>query len=230
MCGQVGWAVPCPHVHVLLLLVFGTAVSTQDICSSTAGGTLQAPLLYLNTSRAQEGEIVLAQCILQTLVPAVRIVFCKDGMEFYSMKAHQHTVIYSKLLNISARSRGTYACGYQQRKEEKSLEMSTLSAPLDLQVTGHVSNSSAGTVTADTNTPLNLTVIHVVSVTVTLLLSAATFWTIRKGACRERCRRQQHVPSQQVQATDYGEVQYSTIAHFRRDKPPVKQMTRSRDA
>ena len=23
MCGQVGWAVPCPHVHVLLLLVFG---------------------------------------------------------------------------------------------------------------------------------------------------------------------------------------------------------------
>ena len=36
-------------------------------------------------------------------------------------------------------------------------------------------------VSPDTNTPLNLTVIHVVSVTVTLLLSAATFWTIRKG-------------------------------------------------
>ncbi|XP_040510268.1 uncharacterized protein LOC121107855 isoform X3 [Gallus gallus] len=175
MLGEAQWTMACPRVPALLLLV--------------VVGTLQAPLLYLNTSRAQEGEIVLAQCILQTLVPAVRIVFCKDGMEFYSMKAHQHTVIYSKLLNISARSRGTYACGYQQRKEEKSLEMSTLSAPLDLQVTGHVSNSSAGTVTADTNTPLNLTVIHVVSVTVTLLLSAATFWTIRKGACRERCRR-----------------------------------------
>ena len=52
------------------------------------------------------------------------------------MKAHQDTVIYSMLLNISARSRGTYTCAYQQRKEEKSLEKSTLSAPLDLQVTG----------------------------------------------------------------------------------------------
>ncbi|XP_040549281.1 uncharacterized protein LOC112531053 isoform X15 [Gallus gallus] len=203
MLGEPQWTMACPRVPALLLLA--------------VVGTLQAPLLVLNTSRAQEGEIVLAQCILQKLVPAARIVFCKDGMEVYSMKAHQDTVIYSMLLNISARSSGTYTCAYQQRNEEKSLEKSTLSAPLDLQVT-------------DTNTPLNLTVIHVLSVTVTLLLSAATFWTIRKGACRERCRRQQHVPSQQVQATDYGEVQYSTIAHFQRDKPPVKQMTRSRDA
>ncbi|XP_040510391.1 uncharacterized protein LOC101750771 isoform X7 [Gallus gallus] len=230
MCGQVGWAMPCPHVHVLLLLVFGTAVSTQDICSSTADGTLQAPVLVLNASRAQEGEIVLAQCVLQKMVPSARIVFCKDGMEVYNMKAHQDTVIYSVLLNISARSSGTYTCGYQQRNKSNWLRSSHLSTPLDLQVTGHVSNSTAGTITADTNTPLNLTVIHVVSLTVNLLLSAATFWTIRKGACRERCRRQQHVPSQQVQATDYGEVQYSTIAHFRRDKPPVKQMTRSTDA
>ena len=92
--------------------------------------------MVLNTCRAHEGEIVLAQCVLQKMVPAARIVFCKDGMEVYSMKAHQHTVIYSKLLNISARSRGTYTCAYQQRKEEKSLEKSTLSAPLDLHVTG----------------------------------------------------------------------------------------------
>ena len=99
-------------------------------------GTLQAPVLVLNASRAQEGEVVLAQCVLQKMVPAVRIVFCKDGMEFYSMKAHQHTVINSMLLNISARSSGTYTCVYQQRNEEKSLEKSTLSAPLDLQVTG----------------------------------------------------------------------------------------------
>ena len=92
--------------------------------------------MLLNTSRAQEGEIVLAQCILQKLVPAARIVFCKDGMELYSMKAHQHTVIYSMLLNISARSSGTYTCAYQQRNESNWLRSSPLSTPLDLHVTG----------------------------------------------------------------------------------------------
>ena len=92
--------------------------------------------MLLNTSRAQEGEVVLAQCVLQKIIPAARIVFCKDGVELYSMKAHQHTVINFMLLNISARSSGTYTCAYQQRNEEKSLEKSTLSAPLDLQVTG----------------------------------------------------------------------------------------------
>ena len=94
------------------------------------------PLLYLNTSRAQEGEIVVAQCVLQKLVPAARIVFCKDGMEVHNMKAHQDTVIYSMLLNISARSSGTYACGYQQRNESNWLRRSPLSTPLDLHVTG----------------------------------------------------------------------------------------------
>jgi len=92
--------------------------------------------MVLSTSRAQEGEIVLAQCVLQKLVPAARIVFCKDGMEFYSMKAHQHTVIYSMLLNISARSSGTYTCAYQQWNESNWLRRSPLSTPLDLHVAG----------------------------------------------------------------------------------------------
>ncbi|XP_046790042.1 uncharacterized protein LOC121112275 isoform X2 [Gallus gallus] len=167
----------------------GTGVNTWDICSSRTDGTLQAPVLVLSTSRAQEGEVVLAHCFLRKIIPATRIVFCKDGMELYNMKAQEDVVIYSMPLNISARSSGTYTCAYQQRNESNWLRRSPLSTPLDLHVTGHVSNSTAGTITADTNTPLNLTVIHVVSVTVTLLLSAATFWTIRKGACRERCRR-----------------------------------------
>ena len=92
--------------------------------------------MVLNTCRAHEGEIVLAQCVLQKMVPAARIVFCKDGVELYSMKAHQHTVIYSMLLNISARSSGTYTCFYQQRSTKNWLRSSPLSPPLDLQVTG----------------------------------------------------------------------------------------------
>ena len=92
--------------------------------------------MVLNTCRAHEGEIVLAQCVLQKMVPAARIVFCKDGMEVYSMKAQQHTVINSMLLNISARSSGTYTCAYQQRNESNWLRSSPLSTPLDLHVTG----------------------------------------------------------------------------------------------
>ncbi|XP_040549309.1 uncharacterized protein LOC121107904 isoform X3 [Gallus gallus] len=162
MLGEAQWTMACPRVPALLLLVVvGTGVNTWDICSSRTDGTLQAPLLVLKTSRAQEGEVVLAQCVLQKMVPAARIVLCKDGMEVYSMEAHQHTVINSMLLNISARSSGTYVC--------------------------HVSRSTEGTAHADPYTPLGPIVIAVASVAVTLLLSAASCWIIKKGACGKRC-------------------------------------------
>ncbi|XP_010725456.1 uncharacterized protein LOC104916165 isoform X2 [Meleagris gallopavo] len=184
---QAGWATQCPRVAaLLLLLVFGSGVSTQDICSSRAEGTLQAPVLFLNASRAQEGDVVLAQCVLQNQFPATRIVFCKDGLEVYSMKAQEGRVINSMLLSITEGSSGTYRCLYLQRNEKNWLRSSALSPPRDLHVTGHVSSSTKGT--------------------------APT------GACRERCRRQQHVSSQQMEATDYGEIQYAAIVHFQRDR------------
>eukprot|EP00076_Gallus_gallus_P031156 XP_015155965.1 uncharacterized protein LOC107055458 isoform X4 [Gallus gallus] len=155
----------------------GTGVNTWDICSSRTDGTLQAPVLVLSTSRAQEGEVVLAHCFLRKIIPATRIVFCKDGMELYNMKAQEDVVIYSMLLNISARSSGTYACGYQQRNESNWLRSSPLSTPLDLHVA---------------------------------------------GTCREGCQRQQHIPSQQMEATNYGEIQYATVVHFQRDKKNSK--------
>eukprot|EP00076_Gallus_gallus_P031155 XP_015155964.1 uncharacterized protein LOC107055458 isoform X3 [Gallus gallus] len=168
----------------------GTGVNTWDICSSRTDGTLQAPVLVLSTSRAQEGEVVLAHCFLRKIIPATRIVFCKDGMELYNMKAQEDVVIYSMLLNISARSSGTYACGYQQRNESNWLRSSPLSTPLDLHVAGHLSISTAG--------------------------GAPT------GTCREGCQRQQHIPSQQMEATNYGEIQYATVVHFQRDKKNSK--------
>ncbi|XP_021238315.1 uncharacterized protein LOC110390998 isoform X2 [Numida meleagris] len=200
----------------------GTGVSSRDICNSTAEGTLEAPVLFLNTSRAQEGEIVLAQCVLQNLVPAIRIVLCKDRVEEYVMKAQEGKIIYSMPLNISARSTGSYACGYQHRNASSVLLNSVLSAPQYLRVTGHVSYSTTVTAPTEPHTQQDYTVIAVASVAATLLLSAATCWIIKKGACRERCGRQQNVPSQRMEATDYGEIQYSTIAHFRRDKKNSK--------
>ncbi|XP_042748272.1 uncharacterized protein LOC122191926 isoform X2 [Lagopus leucura] len=244
---QTGWATPCPRVSALLLLVLGTGGSTQNICSSGTDGVLQAPVLYLNASSAQEGDVVLAQCVLQDQFPATRIVFCKDGLEVYSMKAQEGKVINSVLLSITERSSGTYKCLYEQRNEKNWMRISVLSAPRDLRVTGHVSGSTEGTTSAvSTSLPSDSTALHqpqalcphasnlspdpnnqqasavtvqsVASVTVILLLSAATFWTVKKGTCRERCRRQQHVPSQQMEATDYGELHYATVVHYQRDK------------
>ncbi|XP_040549314.1 uncharacterized protein LOC107049467 isoform X1 [Gallus gallus] len=264
MRGQSEWAMPSPRVPAfLLLVVVGTGVSTQNTCISRADGTLQAPVLFLNASSAQEGEVVLARCVFQKQFPATRIVLCKDGLEVYSVKVQEGTVMSSMLLNITERSAGTYTCFYQQRSTKNRLRSSPLSAPLDLQVTardaiergwlwkghlvfipwcrtgalqcpgteskgtgwpwtlyslGHVSDSTGGTAPTDPDIQWDSTVTVVASMTVTLLLSAATFWTIKKGACRERCRRQQHVPSQQMEATDYGEIQYATVVHFQRDK------------
>ncbi|XP_019466765.1 uncharacterized protein LOC104916164 isoform X2 [Meleagris gallopavo] len=104
------------------------------------------------------------------------------------MKAQEGRVINSMLLSITEGSSGTYKCLYQQRNEEDRLRSSALSPPRDLHVTGHVSGSTEGTATADPSNQLASTVTVVASVTIILLLSAATFWTIKKGACRERCR------------------------------------------
>ncbi|XP_015128557.2 uncharacterized protein LOC107049467 isoform X3 [Gallus gallus] len=219
MRGQSEWAMPSPCVPAfLLLVVVGTGVSTQNTCISRADGTLQAPVLFLNASSAQEGEVVLARCVFQKQFPATRIILCKDGLEVYSVKVQEGRAMSSMLLNITERSAGTYTCFYQQRSTKNTLRSSPLSPPLDLQVTGHVSDSTGGTAPTDPDIQWDSTVTVVASMTVTLLLSAATFWTIKKGACRERCRRQQHVPSQQMEATDYGEIQYATVVHFQRDK------------
>nr|XP_038028691.1 uncharacterized protein LOC119715459 [Anas platyrhynchos] len=163
--------------------------------SAFSPGNDQAPVLYLNSSSAKEGEIILFQCAIDWQFPATRVVFCKNGLEEFSLKAQQGKVIYALVLNITSRSAGTYTCGYQQRNESNWVRNSALSAPQTLSVPG----AGAGETTTD---------IH-----------SST------GACRGRCPRQQHVDSPQTEDTNYGDIQYSTIAHVQRDRPrPAQQM------
>ncbi|XP_040549273.1 uncharacterized protein LOC112531053 isoform X10 [Gallus gallus] len=188
MLGEPQWTMACPRVPALLLLaVVGTGVNTQNTCISRTDGTLQAPVLVLNASSAQEGEVVLARCVFQKQFPATRIVLCKDGLEVYSVKVQEGRVMNSMLLNITERSAGTYTCFYQQRSTKNWLRSSPLSPPLDLQVTGHVPRSTEETAHADSHTPLDPIVIAVAPVGVTLLLSAASCWIIKKDACGKRC-------------------------------------------
>ncbi|XP_048784639.1 uncharacterized protein LOC125685563 isoform X2 [Lagopus muta] len=189
----------------------GIPVPSLQVFSRLLSCTLTQPAL-------RKGTLSWLSVFFRTSFLLPRIVFCKDGLEVYSMKAQEGRVINSMLLSITERSSGTYKCLYEHRNEKNWPRSSVLSAPRDLRVTGHVSGSTEGTATADPNNQQASAVTAVALVTVILLLSAAAFWTVKKGTCRERCRRQQHVPSQQMEATDYGELHYATVVHYQRDK------------
>ncbi|GAB0202190.1 hypothetical protein GRJ2_002684600 [Grus japonensis] len=146
MLGQVGCARLSPSRPAFLLLLLGASVNAQDICSfpgdgdsrdvDRKGGHLPAPHLNLNIRSAQPGDTVQAWCSIQKGSPASRIVFCKDGVEEYSLEAQQGQLNYFVLLNVTLGSAGMYRCGYQQRTESNWVRSSALSAPWHLTVRG----------------------------------------------------------------------------------------------
>ncbi|KAK4806673.1 hypothetical protein QYF61_021270 [Mycteria americana] len=99
-------------------------------------GDLPAPVFYMNTFHAQDGEQVFFHCSIDWHTAATRIVFCKDGVEAYSLKAQQGQLSYFMVLNVTRGSSGTYTCGYQHRNESNWVRSSALSASRNLTVTG----------------------------------------------------------------------------------------------
>ncbi|XP_074666420.1 uncharacterized protein LOC141917216 [Strix aluco] len=193
-------------------------MTTQDTCSSP--GDLPAPELVLNTFGAREGERVLFQCSIGLQSPATRIFFCKDGVEKYSLKALQGKLSHSLVLNVTLGNAGTYECGYQHRNERNWVRSSALSAPQHLAVRGSGSSSQAGPSTTD---PSSSGIVLGVVTGSLLLLAAVSYCVVKKAACRERCQRQQQLPSQEPEVTNYTEIQYSTIAHVGCNRPRVQE-------
>ncbi|KAI6060342.1 putative protein LOC107055451 isoform X2 [Aix galericulata] len=202
----------------------------QPFTAVSPPGDLPAPALQMNSTSAQPGTTVVLQCILPVLSPVIRIIFCKDGKELYSLKAQQGWLSYSVVLNITSRSAGRYTCGYQQRNEMKHKRSSALSAGRILNVPGNVASSPASPSPPAPHARIphtlpTATVLAVAAVGL-VLLAAASWFAIRKGVCRGRCPRQQHVDRPQMETTDSGEVTYSTIVHVRWDRPcPRQQMS-----
>ncbi|XP_066843381.1 uncharacterized protein [Anser cygnoides] len=234
MLGQAPWARLSPSGPAVLLLALCAGVTTQDICSSPGfwehGGNYQAPVLFLNTSRAQEGETVLVQCAIDAQFPATRVVFCKNGLEEFSLRAQHGKVIYALVLNVTSRNAGTYTCGYQQRNESNWVRNSALSAPWTLSVPGTaLTNQDIHSSPAPharlphalpTGTALAVAAVGLV------LLAAGSWFAIRKGACRGRCPRPLHGAGSDEDSSADPSNYYSTIAHVRRDRPPpVQQMS-----
>ncbi|XP_064524329.1 uncharacterized protein LOC135420610 [Pseudopipra pipra] len=118
----------------------GAGVMAQDICSSPGDGDLPAPSLHMKTNvtldAAQEGEQILFRCQIVMRSPVTRIVFCKDGVEFHSLKAQHWKGTYYMLFTTTRRSTGTYTCGYQHKDNSNRVRNSALSAPQNLRVTG----------------------------------------------------------------------------------------------
>nr|XP_038028256.1 uncharacterized protein LOC119715143 isoform X1 [Anas platyrhynchos] len=216
----------------------------QPFTAVSPAGDLQAPALQMNSTSAQPGTRVVLQCILPVVSHARRIIFCKDGTEEYSQKAQQGQLSYSVVLNITSGSAGKYTCGYQALNEKKHMS-SALSACQILDVPGAGAGvttqdigSSPGNVVSSPASPsspaphnwiphaLPTGMVLAVAAVGLVLLAAGSWFAIRKGACRGRCPRQQHVDGPQMETTDNGEVTYSTIAHVRRDRPrPMQHMS-----
>nr|XP_038028741.1 uncharacterized protein LOC113841233 isoform X9 [Anas platyrhynchos] len=199
-------------------------MSSQDICSSP--GDLRAPAFQMNSTSAQPGTTVVLQCILHVFSHTRRIIFCKDGKEQYSQEAQQGQLIYFTVLNITSRSTGRYTCGYQQRNEMKQRRSSALSAGRILNVPGAAAGvttqdigSSPGNVVSfpasPSTTAPHARIPHTLPTGMALavaaiglvFLAAGSWFAIRKGACRGRCPRQQHVDSPQTEDTNYGGIQ-----------------------
>nr|XP_038028765.1 uncharacterized protein LOC119715466 isoform X2 [Anas platyrhynchos] len=113
----------------------------QSFTAVSPPGDLLAPALQMNSTSAQPGTTVVLQCILHVVSRVRQVIFCKDGMEVYSLKAQQGQLRYSVVLNITSRSAGRYTCGYQQRNDMKYMRSSALSAGRILNVPGNVAST-----------------------------------------------------------------------------------------
>ncbi|KAK4806712.1 hypothetical protein QYF61_027713 [Mycteria americana] len=99
-------------------------------------GDLPAPVFYMNTFHAQDDEPVFFHCSIDRHIAATRIVFCKDGVEVYSLKAQQGQLSYVVVLKVNPGSSGMYTCRYQHRNKSNWVRSSALSASWNLTVTG----------------------------------------------------------------------------------------------
>ncbi|XP_071888274.1 uncharacterized protein [Anas platyrhynchos] len=154
--------------------------------SAFSPGNNQSPVLYLNASSAQEGEIIFFQCAIDWQFPATRVVFCKYGLEEFSLKAQQGKVIYALVLNITSRSAGTYKCGYQQRNESNWVRNSALSAPQTLSVPGSSPSHKAQLPSRGSAMPLEVWILR--SALSLLLLLSAPIITLLLERCSHGAR------------------------------------------
>ncbi|XP_031466210.1 uncharacterized protein LOC116240041 [Phasianus colchicus] len=112
----------------------GAGGMEPETCSPL--GDFPPPALLPNISSAQEGNLVLARCLVFSHLPVTHIFFCKNGVvvENHPVGPQQFTATLT--IQLSAESSGTYCCGYRRRSNVGHIKISSLSIPWLLTTRG----------------------------------------------------------------------------------------------
>ncbi|XP_063174700.1 uncharacterized protein LOC134507755 isoform X5 [Chroicocephalus ridibundus] len=131
----------CPLLHQqiisdqpLLLSHTGAGGMEPETCSSP--GDFPPPALFPNFSSAQEGDLILARCVVFSHVPITHIFFCKNGVELAKHPVGKGQFTSTLTIWLSVESSGTYSCGYQRRSSLGQILLSRLSVPWVLTTKG----------------------------------------------------------------------------------------------
>ncbi|XP_052630822.1 uncharacterized protein LOC128135789 isoform X1 [Harpia harpyja] len=135
----------------LLLSHTGAGGMNPVTCSSP--GDFPPPALFPNFSSAQEGDLILARCLVFSHVPVTHIFFCKDGVELANHLVGKGEFTSTLAIQLSAKTSGTYSCGYQRRSRLGQVMLSRLSIPWLLTTGGGKDDPRNGSVATSPELP-----------------------------------------------------------------------------
>ncbi|XP_053908310.1 uncharacterized protein LOC128849770 isoform X2 [Cuculus canorus] len=128
------WWVKAARCLLLLSWLAGAGGTELKACSSP--GDFSPPALFLNISSAQEGDEVLARCLVFSRFPIAHIFFCKDGVELANHPVGKGQFVSVLSIRFSSKSSGAYSCGYRRRSSLGQVMVSRLSIPWHLEIGG----------------------------------------------------------------------------------------------
>ncbi|XP_074875457.1 uncharacterized protein LOC142026395 isoform X2 [Buteo buteo] len=143
-----GWRAENPlhtsaHLHIV----------TPLPCLFTLPGDFPPPALFPNFSSAQEGDLILARCLVFSHVPITHIFFCKNGVELANHLVGKGEFTSTLTIQLSAKTSGTYSCGYQRRSRFGQVMLSRLSIPWVLTTGGGKDDPRNGSVATSPELP-----------------------------------------------------------------------------
>ncbi|KAK4806647.1 hypothetical protein QYF61_021243 [Mycteria americana] len=122
-----------------------------ETCSSP--GDFPPPALFPNISSAQEGDLILARCLVFSHVPITHIFFCKNGVELANHMVGKGQFTSTLAIQLSAESSGTYSCGYRRRSSLGQVMLSRLSVPWLLTTGGGKDDPRNGSIATNLELP-----------------------------------------------------------------------------
>ncbi|KAM6184287.1 uncharacterized protein WM294_017292 [Sarcoramphus papa] len=135
----------------LLLSHTGAGGMEPETCSSP--GDFPPPALFPNISSAQEGDLIVARCLVFSHVPITHIFFCKNGVELANHPVEKNQFTSTLTIQLSAESSGTYSCGYQRRSSLGWVMLSRLSVPWLLTTRGGKDDPKNGSIATSPELP-----------------------------------------------------------------------------